>query len=365
MAKLLGIDARTKRHPVLPARFDDFTCKELGPVDPEVVLRDPALSLYCIDPAERAATFVRTPPELDLSKAAFLYDAQFSSATEVVLVPFDEVHRLAEAAHVPSDRLVWVHSTGRCGSTLVSQVLAGVPGVVCLSEPDVYMQLHELRDSGHPELGALLRSCTVLLCAPRPASTWVFKFRSMNIELAESLLSAFPGSKTVFLYRGAESWARSAARAYGVFTPEMLSRWDQVGTVVARLRSLADSSKPLVWYSSPEDFLSWIWSTSMLRARALCEQGVPMFVARYEELTSRPFDVLRALLDYCGVAVSPEALREALERDSQDGTALSRTKAAQSQSELTEERRLDFLRCLAERAPSLDPDWVLPGSASS
>ena len=114
--------------------------------------------------------------------------------------------------------------------------------------------------------------------------------------------------------------------------------------------------------SSAIEALSWLWSTSMVRAIALHNEAVPMFMARYEEIVARPRDVLTALFDYCGVHVTAEDLDETLARDSQEGTEISRAKAAGSRSELTEELRLAFLSSLGTWAPGLDPDVVIPGT---
>ena len=150
---------------------------------------------------------------------------------------------LAAAKPVPAERLVMVQSTGRCGSTLVSHAFATADNVMSFAEPDVYYQLHQLRDHDDAEFEPLLKTCTTLLCAPRPVGTWVIKFRSLHIELAGPLLGALPGAMTVFLYRRAESWARSFPRASGVFTPEALTNWDGGDEVLPRVRSLVDGPK--------------------------------------------------------------------------------------------------------------------------
>jgi hypothetical protein len=99
---------------------------------------------------------------------------------------------LAAAKPVPVGRLVMVQSTGRCGSTLVSHAFAAADNVMSFAEPDVYYQLHQLRDQGDAEFEALLKTCTTLLCAPRTVGTWVVKFRSLHIGLVGPLLRAFP-----------------------------------------------------------------------------------------------------------------------------------------------------------------------------
>ncbi len=179
------------------------------------MLEDATLSLYCLDPIERVGLFVRTPPEVELGLAPFLFLTQYESATHLVSVPFDEMHVLAAAKPVPAERLVLVQSTGRCESTLVSHAFAAADNVMSFAEPNVYYQLHQLRDHDDAEFEPLLKTCTTLPCAPRPVGTWVIKFRSLHIELAGPLLRAFPGAMTVFLYRRAESWVRSFAGLRG------------------------------------------------------------------------------------------------------------------------------------------------------
>ena len=359
-ATVLAIEERCKAGVGAVARPSDFVAHETGSMELSLVL-DPTLSLYCIDPARRSALFVRTPPDLDLSSAPFLYQAQFTEATEVVSVPFGELHDLAAKAPVPSERLVLVQSTGRCGSTLVSHALASGEGVVALSEPDVYHQLHQLRDQADPEFEALLKTCTTLLCAPRPAASWAIKFRSFNIELAEPLLRCFPAAKTVFLYRGADSWARSVTRAFGIFEPQSLESWHRFDELVPRVRSSLDGPV-LSPFPSPIEFMSWVWATSMVRAATLQRQGLAMFITRYEDLSARPHEVLTALCEYCGVGTSPESLATVVARDSQSGTELSRARALEPGSELTVERLAAFRRRLAEIAPDLRPDQVLSGT---
>ena len=51
-----------------------------------------------------------------------MYQAQFTTATEVIEVSFEEMHQLAAAYPLAAERLEMVYSTGRCGPTLASQV---------------------------------------------------------------------------------------------------------------------------------------------------------------------------------------------------------------------------------------------------
>ncbi len=299
---------------------------------------------------QRSVLFARTPPEVKLSGAPFLYVTQYRHATRGRVGPFENVRRLTNTNPVPSESIVQVPSTGRCGSTLVSKALAAADDVISLSEPDTYYDLHQLRSQNDPEFEALLKGCTTLLCAPSPAITWAIKFRSMNIELAEPLLRCFPGAKTVFFYRNAERWACSATRAFGLFSSQMLASWDRRDELVSRVRSTVDG--PVLGpFHSPIEFLSWTWATSMARA-----------IARYEELSSRPVEVLAALREYCGVHISLESLAAVVAQDAQSGTEHSRARALEPGAELTDERLAAFQCCLADLPPELRADEILPGT---
>ena len=103
------------------------------------------------------------------------------------------------------NRLIFVYSTGRSGSTLVGAALNAVDGVVGISEPDVFTQLVTFRDFGgsnQDEISALVDSCMKLQCKPteqipNPVA-WAVKFRSFSTELGDLLYEHFPSRKTFF-----------------------------------------------------------------------------------------------------------------------------------------------------------------------
>ncbi len=156
-ATVLEIESRWKVHVAAAGSPNDFEVHKVGSLDPSRLLDDPTLSLYTVDPLERAALFVRTPAEIDLSRAPFLWHTQFVEATEVISLPFHELAELTAQASIPFKRLVFIHSTGRCGSTLVSLALAEADDLVALSEPEVFIQLQQMRDRGDSEVDNLLQ----------------------------------------------------------------------------------------------------------------------------------------------------------------------------------------------------------------
>ena len=60
----------------------------------------------------------------------------------------------------------------------------------------------------------LLKSCTKILCKSSSTVTWAIKFRSFGIEIADLMFKCFPNAKALFLYRNAETWLKSAFKAF-------------------------------------------------------------------------------------------------------------------------------------------------------
>src|SRR5262249_33655302 len=146
---------------------------------------------------------------------------QFENALRLFTASYDSLHELADRSGDRFQNLILTYSVGRCGSTLVSQAFRRVETVMDLSEPEVYMQLTALRPrdgSRDTELKRLLQTCTRLLYKPcGPQNTLSIKFRSFSIQIADLFYQAYPTAKLLFLYRNAETWAGSQARAFDVF----------------------------------------------------------------------------------------------------------------------------------------------------
>ena len=71
-ANALDITARKRQNPIGIADPTDFEFNEGPAIDPQVVMTNPLISLYCLDHANRRALFVETKPGLDLSQAPFM-----------------------------------------------------------------------------------------------------------------------------------------------------------------------------------------------------------------------------------------------------------------------------------------------------
>ena len=163
--KILKIVGRSRASVAAIAGIADFRLIEGVNVDARHALRSSVWSLYCLDLAGRRAIFVRTRSR-DVYHAVFFYQAQYEAAEDLLAIPYDTLHELAEEITVDPSRLALIYSTGRCGSTLAIRALRCATDVVAISEPDVFTQLvaFDVSDDGaKSELRDIVKSCVKIL----------------------------------------------------------------------------------------------------------------------------------------------------------------------------------------------------------
>lgn len=412
---LWEIERKNKSNELNIASRQDFQLKTPTSMHEDSIICNPQLSLYCLDDKSKSAVFVETPPEVEISQHSFYYQAQYEHAQRVVTVPYEILNRLAETMDREFHTLVFIYSVGRCGSTLLSRAFAQVNSILSLSEPDVYTQIVAARPSNgtrDAELTRLAQSCTSLLYkSARPGqNVFIIKFRSFSIHIADLLFKAFPFARSVFLYRDAETWARSAARAFDIFNPTILERsavavqeegemMDRLipllpkyircrghagmddnddlddSFISPRLKAQANRTDPLR-RQLPGDLrpaaisqmkiLALMWLSVMERYLELDASGVPFSALRYESLVANPDRVLRAIFEYCHV--SSEALSVAaavFSRDSQGGTKLSWERVRQNVSgEVLDYFLPEIREVLREHSRINIPGFVVPHTLS-
>lgn len=322
----------------------------------ERLLSDPRFSLYCLDFENHHAYFTETPADCDLSHVPFMYQTQYQVSTHMVRISFDTLHKLAGEVNYTQSKLLLIYSVGRCGSTLVSHALNEVEGVDSMSEPDAFTQLLPNRGSeelSNDERAALLKSCTALQCAPglaRGKDVFALKFRSDVTHLAPLFYSILPQAKLVFLYRKAEPWARSNWKYAQVAFP------GAAGTSVDTPRPDWDGRTML-------ETMAMRWLGPMQACQEVLQQGIPLFIARYEELISHPHEVLGKMFAHCALGSRTiGSLDTVLAQDAQEGTVLSRASLATAPTQLTAENLVDLRKKIEELAPNMSADYLLPGT---
>lgn len=252
---------------------------------PLAALPDGALP-YCLDVLSRRSLYVTGLDRRQAQQAPFYFLYARRHAREIISVPWErDTPRPGAAAPL------FLFSPGRCGSTLLSQILsdAGVPNV---SEPDFYTQLttalgtaplNPLRAAMRRAAGSMGSALTASFGAPL-----VVKLRAESCR-APGLLLQGREKRALFMTRDFEDWARSTAQAFRNSPRKMVAKY---------MRALA----------------CYDW----LRRHG---EVLPL---RYEELVAAPEDAAASLSRFLGRPVTPAAARAALARDSQAGTPLAR-----------------------------------------
>ncbi|OEZ46469.1 hypothetical protein JAB1_49500 [Janthinobacterium sp. MP5059B] len=99
----------------------------------------------------------------------------------------------------------FIFHVSRCGSTLLSQLLASLPQCIVMSEPPVIDSLLRLHyDSGDPAASITLLRQAILALGQRRSgeeSHFIIKFDCWHIHSLDLLRQAFPGTPCLFVYR--------------------------------------------------------------------------------------------------------------------------------------------------------------------
>ncbi|MGK5026195.1 sulfotransferase [Janthinobacterium sp. RB2R34] len=136
--------------------------------------------------------------------------------------PLAALAQFTQCNSVPAPNAFIFH-VSRCGSTLLTQLLASLPQCIVMSEPpiiDSVLRLHH--DQGAPDATvALLRQ---VMCAMGQRRTgqekhFVIKFDCWHIHSLELLRAAFPDTPCLFLYREPQAVLASHQRQRG---PQMV-----------------------------------------------------------------------------------------------------------------------------------------------
>jgi len=364
-----------------------------GQVDMVTVLRERGdqITPYCLDDRRRCLILVETPKSVDLLTVdPFFYEAQRDHATQVYAVAYSDVARLANvilpAAQAPNP--VFLHSTGRCGSTLLSQLLATTGNVQSVSEPDFYSQtvvLSRLADGRRDqELRTLMDGCTRLLCynlrCKDPSATLpLIKLRSWCIFTA-ALFEPLSGRwRNLFLHRDPMPTINSflnvyfSQRVYGLWRYWKLDKLllSSLGALPYAAKALG-ATVPLFNHSdfrragraSAAGYFALQWMSHMGAAAKLQNQrnGFFSMLIRYEDALAHPLDQLRSLLSALGENTdqlpSTEELSAVLSRNSQAGSRMQ-SKGEYLLSGQDEIRVGELLKChpitLKERLRSTTP----------
>jgi hypothetical protein len=372
--RYLNIERKHRQFTPFVASMADFSCTSGEVINPEIVLANPDVSLYCLDDAAKHAIFVELPPGIDLARAPFVYQTQHDHAQRLIAVPYDTFRRLARALPAVG-RLIVTYSSGRSGSTLVSHLFNALDGVASLSEPDVATQFVHLRRTqgeGEAALRDLLDCSVRFLFKPSAfgrQSAYALKLRAEGLRVMDLYQTTFPRARNLFLYRDALSFVASFSRILRRFgspeyapVSEVLTEFGQYfGQDLTHLTAYLHSGTTDL--SIPQQF-TLMWLAAMEWYLAQYARGIPILAVRYNDLNAQREQVVAAILQHCGLsaAQAPDLL-SVFARDAQAGTALARENPEEgNQLRLADEER-EAITMIVQRHPVVNtPDFIVPGT---
>ena len=88
-------------------------------------------------PETPSVSFIKFSPifKFNSKHGPFFYTVQYRKCTELIIVPLKFFVQLADCLPKTRPKLILFSNMGRCGSTLLTQMLEAVPGTVTMSEP--------------------------------------------------------------------------------------------------------------------------------------------------------------------------------------------------------------------------------------
>ncbi|MBN1873827.1 MAG: sulfotransferase [Anaerolineae bacterium] len=347
--------------------LDSFTYTEGAAVEPQIIMNNPSISLYCLDDKNRRAIFVETPSDVDLSQFPFYYYAQLEYAQRLIAVPYEELFNITQG--INDAPLIFIYSVSRCGSTLLSKIFNQVDTVLSLSEPGVFTQIVGLREpNGHRdnELIKLLHSCVSTFCKPsqyKTPTTWAIKFY-FCIEIADLMFKTYPDAKSIFLYRNIETWATSYAQAFGVFNSDVITGMYHSPEIALRYFPILEN-----YFNCPTDdsksidLMALMWISITQRYLKLQQQGYPIQAVRYEDLITRPAETISAIFTQCDLPTDrlTEVMR-VLEQDSQRDSHYAQDQLKTHPKDRLNEVHFARIRELLHTHLGAEPGIIFPGT---
>ncbi len=369
------IERKHRRDVGFVASLQDFTVSGEAQVPASAIVDNRAVSLYCFDEKSRQAVFVELPPHVDLTLEPFVYQTQHDEAIQIYTCSFDLFNQLAKQLPTVSQP-IFVHITGRSGSTLLNHALNASGLVKSLSEPDIVSQFASLRHQAtsvkEHELQELADSTIRFLFQhhhPAGIQAHAVKFRNQGTLVMDIFQAAFPHGKNLFLYRDVEGFVSSFQRILReVGLPEHKAFVEWKAEFQAYLAGdLSHFSRYVggerVDLSIAQQLTFW-WLAVIEWYIAQYENDVPAMAISYADLVGTPEKTLSAIFRYCDLPTNHVAQGlEAYERDSQAGTRMARENPLEVNAQRLTPDELQAVQQILKQHPMLKrPDFAVPTS---
>ena len=357
------------------ASLNDFTLSDGDEVSASALVDNTAVSLYCFDDVNRQAVFVELPEHIDLTKKPFVYQSQYEDAQRIFTCSFRSFHKLAK--QLPTvQRPLFIHITGRSGSTLLNHALNASGLVKSLAEPDVVSQFATLRHQStsiqENELQALAESTMRFLFKDHHepgTQSHAVKFRNQGTLVMDIFQAAFPLGKNLFLYRDVVGFVASfqrILRQVGLPESKPFVAWRDefqaylAGDLSHMSRYVGGEQAEL---TIAQQLTLW-WLAVIEWYLAQHNQGVPAMAVSYADLVATREETLATIFHYCGLPTNRvmQGL-QAYAKDSQAGTRMARENPLEVNRQTLTPDELTAVQKILSKHPAIGrSDFTIPSS---
>ncbi|KAL5252124.1 hypothetical protein ACHWQZ_G015058 [Mnemiopsis leidyi] len=296
--------------------------------------------------------FIRTRPDvniLDMQKHPLFIFSLYDHAEEVIVVPYETLFRYLKGCPDTDGRnITLLHNIGRCGSTLVASMVFQTGQCQVLSEPLALAQAIVLTNQLYgPNFMddksnlAVLRATLRILCRD-PDVRYFIKitgiFTGNSVQMIHQVL---PETKDLFLYRDLVPTLQSFYRILGRFYFWTTSLDCSLENLPCKYKRIWEKVK----VSGIHERILFILLCQMHPFYLESEKRQNMMSYSYESLLEDKAAFCTSLLEEIGIEKQyvPLAL-DALNKDSQDNTPISRKRGAASVKCTVSREALDWAR---------------------
>ena len=339
------------------------------------------------------AIFVACAPDVDVHShqvGPFFYINQFNYCEKLLRLPWRYFVRLMRELRDPEDPLniVLLSNTGRCGSTLLTQLFEKLPATAAISEPEALMPFaadrllftQDFDEHRHldPEdeipdgekRREYLRAVIEALCASirkqKPGVRHIcIKPKAHSIGISHELVSLFPGMRHLYLFRHPLQYVTSLKSVFNSLlhpvihsTLMRLSIKMNVETfLMSHFSNLEHpKAKQMLALIEKEDFkknkiglFTALYCSNMMSAQAQADElNFNFKVVSYHELIEKDKGprIMSDVARHCRVDPGPDIELSPPDFDSQTNSGLSRQHLQNFKTDLTEEEVAEIDRIL-------------------
>ncbi len=316
--------------------LSNFALQHKSREDPvTAILHNDNVSLMGITPKE--AYFAVVPFGIDVYDSEvgpFTYSNQFKHAVELITMPLVDFVALGQVAGLGGKVILLLSNTSRCGSTLLTSMLARLNNTMTASEPDFINHISLYGDTLSVPVGDALRAGFALQSKSfktRSIDLFIMKTRGYSAGLIPTIHRACPEVKHAFMFRAP---LPNIASIIGMHNA--IPRKTRFPMMAKRLTLPGSPFQPVIdnliqeslHCFEPIKFTSATWALIVLCFKeSKLRFGVDIFPVSYENLIKDPEGLVGCLVRHCQIKYDDGDLKrctQMLEKDSQSNTLLSR-----------------------------------------